>query len=111
MDDTIKEMPFSSLLNYQLEEEFETAKIKFGELLHTHNFSNYMYDSMPNQIVSNIDCAYYDIEGLNSVLSKNNGNFSVLHINLQSSFDKYALLKAYLFTVSSDFDVIAISEA
>ena len=84
----LKLMPFCTLTNYKLSLEFPLAKIKYTEPLEGNNIQRHLIENIPNQIVDNLTCKYYDEESLNYTTSHINSMLSLIHLNLGSSFKK-----------------------
>ena len=105
-------MPFSRLSNYQLSIELSSSKCNIKEMLESHDFNNKLKESVPREILDNvIKCKYYDDKEFNSISKCSNSLLSIIHVNLQSSFKNFALLRAHLYLLDHKFDIIAISEA
>ena len=109
--DSLEEMPFYSLFNYQLCDLYESCQMKYSDILENYSLKNFVAQNAPKQLSETSECNYYDIDTMNTMCASVTSSTSVFHINLQSSFKSYGLLKAYLSTMNMKFDIYAISEA
>ncbi len=92
-------------------EELTLPRIKFCALLEENNFTKQLRKSITQESLNVINCKYYDADEFNTCVGSSNTSISLVHVNLQSSFKNYGLLKAHLDLLSTNFDIIAISEA
>ena len=104
-------MPFYTLSNFQLCEELQASKTKFEELLKNQDLNIFLQKSIPKETLDAINCKYYSVDDFNTTFSSYEKSLSVIHVNLQSSYGNYGILKAHLGLLKQEFDVIAISEA
>jgi len=117
MDDVIvnafKELPFYNVSHVIFLDEITSDKKKFYGLLEENCFTKLLEKCITKETGNAINCKYYDIEDLN-VCTKNDSEhiyLSMLHVNIQSSFKNFGVLKAHLSLLNFEFDIIAISEA
>jgi hypothetical protein len=103
-------MPFSQLTNFRLGLEFQIARVKYTDMLENNDFQMHLMENITEDIANTFDCRYYDDDSFNLMIKKLDSGLSLLHINLQSSFAKFGLLKAHLQNFNKRFDIIAISE-
>jgi len=108
----MNDLPFSGLTNAQLKEEFELPRTRLKNLLEENEFVKYLKDAVPREQLEYVtECEYYDYEMFNKKFGDNFNLFSVLHVNLQSSYKNFNLLKMHLEGLKVKFDVLCISEA
>lgn len=104
-------MPFYTLTNFQLLEEFQAPRTKFVDMLKENDFSTFLQKSVPKETLDVINCKYYSVDDFNTNFSSVNTLLSMIHVNLQSSYGNFGVLKAHLELLKQEFDIIAISEA
>jgi len=107
----LTDMPFYNLTNFQLSIEFQLAKTKYTDMLENNSLQRHLMENIPEQMLNNFKCKYYDEEMFNLLVKGKQKFVSLLHINLQSSLKNYALLKVHLSNMAIDFDIIGITEA
>ena len=105
------QMPFCTLTNYQLTEEFMTTKLYYSDLLNTHNITSTLERSLPSEIINTLSCQYYDNNEFETTVKKISQRLSVFHLNIGSSFKNYSRLKAEIDSLNFQFDIIALTEA
>ena len=84
----LKVLPFYSLTNYSLSLMFESATVKYNNLLKRNNFEKYLENASTKEMRDLVSCQYYDENSFNMNFNTINSNCSIIHINLQSSRKK-----------------------
>ena len=102
-----------TLSNLQLIEEYQLPRTKFTEFLKIHNLQSCLDKGLSEEVTKSLNCKYYDLTEFNETRYTyiTDGLITINHINLQSSFKNYNLLKAHLDSINIKFDLIAITEA
>ncbi len=85
--------------------------MRFQDLLKDLDFTMHLNQMVPRETAKMINCKYYDESEFNSKVKSSNITLSLIHVNLQSSYMNYNMLKAHLEQLRINFDIIAISEA
>ena len=64
-----------------------------------------------SKVTKSLNCKYYDLTEFNETSYITDGLITIIHINPQSSFKNYNLLKAHLDSVNIKLDVTTTTEA
>ena len=94
----LEELLFSGLSEIRFLDELNSSKQMYFDLLQGNNFTTHLYKRITSETMSKINCKYYDSNEFNMKIANSGVFFSLLHVNLQSSFKNYAVLKAHLDT-------------
>ena len=93
--------------DFQLTLEFENAKVKYLDLLKNNKFHLHLVNNVMENLLDTVPCNYYDEDSFNRMANDTQSSLSILHCNLQSSFN---ILKANLFNLKHEFSIIATTE-
>ena len=107
----LRELPFYTVSNIMLIDEFVPSKVKYWQQLEDNNFTKYLQQCLTQESIDIINCKYYDIDQFNICTKDFKNTMSLIHVNLQTSFKNFAVLKSYLDSLNVCFDIIAVSEA
>ena len=107
------ELPFNSLSDYNIENEYISTKRKLQSLLDNDKFQSFLKDDMYEEIFNaaeSISCQYY---GEEQFISKNrNGDefLNIFTLNIRSLPKHGGELYIYLESLNTNFDVIILTE-
>lgn len=104
-------MPFHGLTNYQLVQELRPEGLIIKDKLADLNFKAFLERTVPAELNDIGSCRYYDVPDFKVMHRKLKGTISLIHVNLQSGYKNYSVLKSHLDTLHFEFDVICITEA
>ena len=103
--------PFFTLTNNQLRDTFQSNRQRLVDTSSNFQLFQTLHKKVPEECLDHVNCQYYDENEFNATMHNKHPSFSVLHVNLQSSFRNYGTLKACLDMLNNEFDIIGISEA
>ena len=107
------ELPFQTLTNYDIENNFISGKRKFANLMNNENFQTIIKENRYEQLFNpnqNYSCQYYD-EGEFIIKNRNGDDFlNVFSLNIRSLPKNGGELMSFLGTLKTEFPVIILKE-
>ena len=107
------ELPYQTLTNYDIENNFISGKRKLANLMNNDDFHTIIkqnnYDQLfnPNQ---NYSCQYYDEDEFNIKNCKGDDFLNVFSLNIRSLPKNGGELLSFLGNLKTDFHVIILTE-
>ena len=83
---------------------------KFETLSEVSKFNSLNMNDVNINLMPNIDCNYYSVDHLYTLLERNQKYFNILHANVCGLETNYDNLYSFLSEAPTDFDVINITE-
>ena len=107
------ELPFQTLTNYDIENDFISGNRKFANLMNNENFQTILTENKYEQLFNpskNYSCQYYD-EGEFSIKNRNGDDFlNVFSLNIRSLLKNGGELMSFLGTLKTEFHVLILTE-
>ena len=108
----VNSMPFRSLTDYEVQNEFQSARACCLEKLTNNGFANFIRDQ--NHILDDHEspntCKYYDIDTFNGTFVQTKGIISIFHMNVRRLAKHKGEFLAFLSTLTLSFDIIILTE-
>ena len=106
----LKYLPYYNLTNIELLDINVTSHSKFKDFYRSHNFTNTLKGSLPDDISQLVNCKYYHIDNFNQTFFKKCPKFTLFHHNIRSLNKHRTELQGFLECLNIDFNVIALTE-
>ena len=106
-------MPFYSLTDFNVEDEFISTKRKFENLMNNEKFENFLKDNKYEQILnpSNVTpCEYFDEEEFSKKYRKGDECLNIFSLNIRSLPKHGGELFCFLRDLNTKFHIIVLTE-
>jgi len=109
----LSHLPFENLTEYEVENQFKSAKARITQLMNDHSLDNFIQEqSLSNQIDPDMNnpCDYYDENSFINLKRDSDIYLNIFSMNIRSLPKHAGELVVFLKMLETDFDVIILTE-
>ena len=109
----LNHMPFHRLSNFEIETNFQSAKLKILDLMDNHNLTEFIKENLLDDLFNPNDvkqCNYFDEEKIDNLNRTSSTHLNIFSMNIRSLPKHGGELLCLMSILKTKFDIIVLTE-